>query len=209
MTAGETAGTDNMTTQEAILREAARTVAERHGYRRTDLETAIFSDFKVKWVRTVDSISFTVSDYLLGMPGETAEGLFETLFRKIAGEDAGYPDDVTAWLTDPSFAEEHADAWMRRARGCPSPDAERIRDDLVARGYLPAEPRVRLCAGYVRMPRASLLMRCAVVPQEALDEGGRTAEEMVWLACRQAGAEFGRPVDAGRIGEEMEALFGH
>ncbi|MBE6518759.1 MAG: hypothetical protein E7Z70_04360 [Thermoplasmata archaeon] len=50
-------------------------------------EFAPYRDLKVRWCRTMETISFSVSDYLQGSKPEVVEGIAKTIMSRIRGEE--------------------------------------------------------------------------------------------------------------------------
>lgn len=71
----------------------------------------------MKWCRTINNTSFTVSDYLQKAPIEVIEGIAKTIFSKIrAEENSDYPDCTKKWLTSDEFRELNQDKYIERSR---------------------------------------------------------------------------------------------
>ena len=80
-------------------------------------EFAPYRDLKVRWCRTMKTISFSVSDYLKGSKSEVVEGIAKTIFSRIRGEESeGYPEGTTEWLTSPEFRELNQETYIERSR---------------------------------------------------------------------------------------------
>lgn len=85
------------------LKQIAETVGKEYGYETIDAEFSAFADFKVRWERGSKWISIMVSDYLSEAPSDIIEQLMVTIFRKIRGEQVGYPQDVKTYLDSEDF----------------------------------------------------------------------------------------------------------
>lgn len=92
-------------------------IGQKYGFEEVKAEFSAFRDFKVKWVRSYKWIQFDVSDYLKGAPEEVMEGVADTLFAKIRGENASYPDVVCNWLTSPEFVQKNQKKYLGRCWG--------------------------------------------------------------------------------------------
>lgn len=99
------------------MQEIFAKVGRKYGYDEVKADYTPFRDFKVKWMRSYKWINFDVSDYLKNAPENVLEGVADTLFGKIKGENTAYPVDVIDWLTSPEFVEQNQPIYMRRCRG--------------------------------------------------------------------------------------------
>ena len=92
-------------------------VGNDFGFENVDAEFSPFRDLKVKWCRTINNASFTVSDYLQEAPVEVIEGIARTIFSKIrAEENSDYPNCTKRWLTSDEFRELNQDKYVERSR---------------------------------------------------------------------------------------------
>ncbi len=80
-------------------------------------EFAPYRDLKVRWCRTMDSISFTVSDYLQGATNGVVEGIARAFFGRIRGEEnVEYSEETTACLTSSEFRYLNQEKYIDRSR---------------------------------------------------------------------------------------------
>ncbi len=92
-------------------------VGKEYGYTDVEAEFVAYRDFKVKWSRNYHWISFQVSDYLNGAPAEVIDKLATTIYGKIRGDNAPYPQEVLDWLTDPEFVRTKQPLFLKRYIG--------------------------------------------------------------------------------------------
>ncbi|MBE6521852.1 MAG: hypothetical protein E7Z62_01800 [Thermoplasmata archaeon] len=80
-------------------------------------EFAPYRDLKVRWCRTMRSISFTVSDYLQDATNGVVEGIARAIFGRIRGEEnVEYPEETIAWLTSGEFRDLNQEKYIERSR---------------------------------------------------------------------------------------------
>ena len=92
-------------------------VGNNFGFESVEAEFSPFRDLKVKWCRTLNNASFTVSDYLQEAPVEAIEGVARTIFSKIcAEENSDYPECTKEWLTSDEFRELNQEKYIERSR---------------------------------------------------------------------------------------------
>ena len=153
------------------LKEIASNVATRYGYTDASAEFTPFKDFKVKWTRALEWISFEVSDYLEGAPDDALESLFETVFERIKGDvTKEYGDTLVTYLTSEGFRNSNRDLFIDRQRfiegGKPVSDAVAI---IKEKGLYPEELSKDLFIGTFQcdrqsIPRTSALFRAIAIP---------------------------------------------
>ena len=92
-------------------------VGNDFGFENVEAEFSPFRDLKVKWCRTIDNASFTVSDYLQEAPVDVIEGIARTIFSKIrAEENSEYPKCTKEWLTSNEFRDLNQEKYIERSR---------------------------------------------------------------------------------------------
>ena len=92
-------------------------------------EFSPFRDMKVKWTRTYDMASFSVSDYLKDAPIEVIKGIAKTIISKIANaENDHYPKETEEWLTSEEFRELNQETYIERSRTISDADTTRLED---------------------------------------------------------------------------------
>jgi len=101
---------------EEILRTKFKEVGREYGFDKVEAEFVAFKEFKVRWQRSYKWADFKVSDYLADAPPEVIEGLCNSLFSKITGEDEGYSDEMCRWMTAPEFSEYKQPVYLKRSR---------------------------------------------------------------------------------------------
>lgn len=194
--------------QTETLAQAARDAGRENGYDKTEVRTAQFRDFKVKWMRSCNWIEFEVSDYMLGMPYDEAYDLFTTLFDRIKGEDTPYTERTTAWITSEAFSEANRPVYIARSKAWEDAEVTAVHADLVARGLLPDDGVKVTVRDMAKGIGGSVLMRCAIVSRAVAAEGGDTLKKAVYLACRHAGRGFSEPFDEDAAEADARGLFG-
>lgn len=165
------------------MQEIFAKVGKKYGYEEVEVEFAAFRDFKLKWGRSHRWITFAVSDYLEDAPENVLEGIANTIFAKIKGEDASYPEDVVAWLTSSKFVEEHQPRYIGRCRGLSKDCTGRNHnlckayERLVARGLVEYDCEIAFRWGATNgsMGRSSTLMKTVVI-SDKLDSEDVTEE---------------------------------
>lgn len=96
------------------IENIAQRVGKAFGYS-AHAEITNFSQFKVKWLRTYDSIILSVSDYLCGAPDEVIEDILNVIFNRITeGSQVEYSDKTCAYLTDKKFATKNRRTFLSR-----------------------------------------------------------------------------------------------
>jgi hypothetical protein len=101
--------------EEARFTNIARKVGFKHGFEHVSVDIQDFQEFKVQWTRSYKSCSFRMSDYMCGAPDGVVEDLFETLFQKFEGNDAGgYSARMNEYITDSHFAGQHRKTYLSR-----------------------------------------------------------------------------------------------
>lgn len=192
------------------LKEIASNVATRYGYKDASAEFTPFKDFKVKWTRAFEWISFEISDYLEGAPDDALESLFVTVFERIKGDvTKEYGDALVTYLTSEGFRNANRDLFIDRQRfiegGESITDAVGIIEE---KGLYPEELSKDLFIGTFQcdrqsIPRISVLFRAIAIPSsmENLDtmELARTIYHEICVV--QAG------FPNGRDSEKVEELF--
>ena len=101
---------------EEVLRTKFKEVGREYGFDKVEAEFVAFKEFKVRWQRSYKWADFKVSDYLADAPPEVIEGLCNSLFSKITGEDDGYSDEMCRWMTAPEFSEYKQPVYLKRSR---------------------------------------------------------------------------------------------
>ena len=116
------------------LNMAFQKVGNDFGFENVDAEFSAYRDLKVRWCRTVNNASFTVSDYLQEAPIEVVEGIARTIFSKIrAEEETEYPDCTKEWLTSDEFRELNQGKYIERSRDIG--DVENADDSILWDAY--------------------------------------------------------------------------
>ncbi len=153
-------------------RELARifaAIGAKHGYDSIKAEFAAFNDFKVKWTRSFKWAEFEVSDYLMDAPEDVVWALADTIFKKIGGEDAVYPDLLCGWLTSDDFVNRKQPLYIERFTGLSLTPRGATKDIAESRRRLQQQGLIRndpcIYAGWVNagksrcIGKASILMK--------------------------------------------------
>lgn len=146
-------------------------VGADYEYKRVEAKYVAFRDFKIKWIRSYDWISFEVSDYMSDAPSDVLASLCDTIYAKIRGDsEAFYGDIVCNWVSSDRFVDRNQRTYASRVRGLSSSTAGRVRDlresydRLASLGLIRDDPRILLGwvpAGTRRAGNSSVLMRAA------------------------------------------------
>ncbi len=164
--------TNSSGTRDSDLTRIMAEVGKEYGYREVTAEFAEYRDFKIRWTRNSHWAEFQISDYLDDAPESVLRGLARTVFAKIKGQDADYPDDVTDWMTAPEFVENHRPRYLERSVGISEGtegrhiDLAECRDRLVEAGLVDRDDDIEI--RWVRqnshsIGRSSLLMRVVAI----------------------------------------------
>lgn len=192
------------------LKEIASNVATRYGYTDVSAEFTPFKDFKVKWTRAFQLISFEVSDYLEGAPDDALESLFGTVFERIKGDvTKGYEDALVTYLTSEEFRNSNRDLFIDRQQfiegGESITDAVRIIEE---KGLYPEELSKDLFIGTFQcdrqsIPRTSVLFRAIAIPSSMENQDTMELARTIYheICVIQAG------FPEGKHSEEAEELF--
>ena len=192
------------------LKEIASNVATRYGYTDTYAEFTPFKDFKVKWTRAFEWISFEVSDYLEGASDDALESLFETVFERIKGDvTKEYGDTLVTYLTSEEFRNSNRDLFIDRQKfiegGESITDAVGIIEE---KGLYPEELSEDLFIGTFQcdrqsIPRTSTLFRAIAIPSSMENQDTMELARTIYheICVIQAG------FPNGKDSEKAEVLF--
>lgn len=161
------------------LTEIAGRAGERYGFTEARAAFAPFRDMKVRWVRCSGEISFELSDYLADAPEDAVEGLFDTVFRRIRGEDADYPPAFVEWVTSDRFRWRNQGTYVSRSRHIDAEkDGSALRESyqrLVDKGLVKEIEGLRLYWSDIdaaaKTGESSCLMRVVSMTPALLDAG--------------------------------------
>ena len=154
-------------TSESILRESFRSIGREYGYDNVDAEFVAFKELKIKWQRSYGRAEFKVSDYLSDAPGEIMTDIAKTLFSKISGSDAEYPNEMNRWMTSREFLMEKQPVYLRRSRNLTRTTKGDYRDigesyrRLVSEGLIKEDPDVHI--SWTRDPNVRRVGYCSVL----------------------------------------------
>lgn len=128
-----------ITTNEALT-EVIAEVGLEFNYTEAVGEFIAHRDFKVRWRRTYQWISFEVSDYIKGADRSIVESLIRTLFNKIANsnpEGVRYEDVINDNFLSDKYAREHQALYLDRNYIKASDDARAVYEQLEREGIAP------------------------------------------------------------------------
>ncbi|MCL1810974.1 MAG: DUF45 domain-containing protein [Methanomassiliicoccaceae archaeon] len=135
---------------EEVLRTKFKEIGREYGFDKVEAEFVAFKEFKVRWQRSYKWADFKVSDYLADAPPEVIEGLCNSLFSKITGDDEGYSDEMCRWITAPEFSEYKQPVYLKRSRNLTrssrgeTKDLGSAYDRLIEMGLVERDPMVHI-----------------------------------------------------------------
>ncbi len=129
---------------EEMLRSIFKEIGRQYGFDKVEAEFVAFKEFKVRWQRSYKWADFKVSDYLADAPPEVIEGLCNSLFAKITGDDEGYSEAMCKWITAPEFSEYKQPVYLKRSRNLTRSSKGEFKD---------------LAAAYERLAESGLVVR--------------------------------------------------
>ncbi|MCL2509644.1 MAG: DUF45 domain-containing protein [Methanomassiliicoccaceae archaeon] len=158
---------------EEILRTKFKEIGREYGFDKVEAEFVAFKEFKVRWQRSYKWADFKVSDYLSDAPPEVIDGLCNSLFSKITGEDGGYSEEMCRWMTAPEFSEIKQPVYLKRSRNLTrsskgdAKDLESAYDRLAELGLVEKDPTVHISwtkeSNIRKIGHCSILMRVITV----------------------------------------------
>lgn len=151
--------------------EMFATVGREYGYEDVEVDFVPYRDMKVRWQRTTEWISFSVSDYLKDAPTLVLEDFARTLFGKIAGEKADWSDRFRVYICDGGFVEKNRPLLLKRFKGVKPAGEHRCRsledsiDRLIAEGLISDVDDIefRYASGMHRASHVSVVMRTVII----------------------------------------------
>lgn len=153
------------------VREIFAAVGREYGYEDVEVDFVPYRDMKVRWQRTTEWISFSVSDYLMNAPTLVLEDFARLLFKKIAGEKADWSDRFRVYICDGGFVEKNRPLLLKRFKGVKPAGEHRCRsledsiDRLMAEGLISDvdEIEFRYASGMHRASHVSVVMRTVII----------------------------------------------
>ena len=153
------------------VREIFATVGREYGYEDVEVDFVPYRDMKVRWQRTTEWISFSVSDYLRDAPTLVLEDFARLLFKKIAGEKADWSDRFRVYICDGGFVEKNRPLLLKRFKGVKPAGEHRCRsledsiDRLIAEGLISDVDDIefRYASGMHRASHVSVVMRTVII----------------------------------------------
>ena len=113
---------------EELLTKTFKETGKEYGFEKVEAEFVSFKELKVRWQRSYKWADFKVSDYLADAPPEVLEGLCNSLFSKITGENEDYSKAMCDWMTSPEFAKNKQPVYLKRSRNLTRSPSGEFRD---------------------------------------------------------------------------------
>ena len=183
------------------VREIFATVGREYGYEDVEVDFVPYRDMKVRWQRTTEWISFSVSDYLMNAPTLVLEDFARLLFKKIAGEKADWSDRFRVYICDGGFVEKNRPLLLKRFKGVKPAGEHRCRsledsiDRLMAEGLISDVDDIefRYASGMHRASHVSVVMRTVIISDrlDSEDVPEYVLDAQVYKGICQVMAGFG------------------
>ena len=187
------------------------------GFDEVSAKFAAFREFKVRWTRNYRWAEFEVSDYLSDAPERVMRPLADTIYARMFGERVDYPEEVAAWLSDPSFSRRMQPLYVDRYVGLSRTTRGKVWDladsyeRLVDDGLVERDPDVFV--GWTVPSRsrdvghASVLMK--VVSMSGSLDSGEVPERVLdyCLFSQLAHVGMGFNPGVGRRGREYDEVL--
>ena len=183
------------------VREIFATVGREYGYKDVEVDFVPYRDMKVRWQRTTEWISFSVSDYLMNAPTLVLEDFARLLFKKIAGEKADWSDRFKVYICDGGFVEKNRPLLLKRFKGVKPAGEHRCRsledsiDRLIAEGLISDVDDIefRYASGMHRASHVSVVMRTVIISDrlDSEDVPEYVLDAQVYKGICQVMAGFG------------------
>jgi hypothetical protein len=106
----------NRTVTDEHLTELFSIVGDRYGFSDVGAEFSAFTDFKVRWQRSMSWIRFQVSDYLDRAPDDVLINLADVLFSKLRGDDREYDEAFIRYVTEKEVSRDNRRDFLGRSR---------------------------------------------------------------------------------------------
>ena len=188
------------------VREIFAAVGRVYGYEDVEVDFVPYRDMKVRWQRTTEWISFSVSDYLRDAPALVLEDFARLLFKKIAGEKADWSDRFRVYICDGGFVEKNRPLLLKRFKGVKPAGEHRCRsledsiDRLIAEGLISDvdEIEFRYASGMHRASHVSVVMRTVIISDrlDSEDVPEYVLDAQVYKGICQVMAGFGHSEEA-------------
>ncbi len=186
--------------------EIFATVGKEYGYEDVEVDFVPYRDMKVRWQRTTEWISFSVSDYLKDAPTLVLEDFARLLFKKIAGEKADWSDRFRVYICDGGFVEKNRPLLLKRFKGVKPAGEHRCRsledsiDRLMAEGLISDVDDIefRYASGMHRVSHVSVVMRTVIISDrlDSEDVPEYVLDAQVYKGICQVMAGFGHSEEA-------------
>lgn len=188
------------------VREIFAAVGREYGYEDVEVDFVPYRDMKVRWQRTTEWISFSVSDYLKDAPTLVLEDFARALFGKIAGEEADWSDRFRVYICDGGFVEKNRPLLLKRFKGVKPAGEHRCRsledslDRLMAEGLISDVDDIefRYASGMHRVSHVSVVMRTVIISDrlDSEDVPEYVLDAQVYKGICQVMAGFGSGEEA-------------
>lgn len=186
------------------LEKVVKKVGQAYGFADASAEYCEFPELKVRWVRTIDSIQFTLSDYVAGANAKVLASLFETVFKRFTEDaDAPYSQDFIEFVTSPEFKERNQKKYIKRNNYTLMTCAEEIIkasvDRLDAAGLIPERAEGTLirvapnCDG--KPSKTSVLMGVVALNPRTLGMIDKEFDAVLLAGLCASAWRFGEKVD--------------
>ena len=161
------------------LNQRMQQEGQKYGFTSIGAEFEEFRNLIVRWRRTNRWIRLRVSDYIMDAPESVIDSLCEVIFKQISGRRTKYPENLMAWLTDPSFCLRNRQTFLNR-NPMMTGSSEGIYKDLddsykrlVDAGLVKYDPDVMICwntTASVKEPSQYSVLMKAVSITDLLDD---------------------------------------
>lgn len=152
---------------ETVLKESFKAIGKEYGYENVDAEFASFKELKIKWQRAKGRADFKISDYLIDADKEVLDEIARTLFSRISGSDARYPETMSRWMTSSDFIEKKQPIYLKRSRNITRSTKGNKRDlvdsydRLIKMGLIKEDPDVHMT--WTKGPNIRRVGYCSVL----------------------------------------------
>lgn len=171
--------------REASIQNIFADVGADFGYRTVNLKLTTRKNFTAKWQRSMDWISFDLSDFVEYAPAEAIRGLARSIFSKIRGKGEPYGQEFKDYVMSEEFLSKMQPRFIKRNRAV----ADDELDDIVAgldapegTAFVVTNTKTHTSVTY------SVLFRTILVPMAILESMGAddvrdmVADELTELA---------------------------
>lgn len=152
--------------REASIQNIFADVGADFGYRTVILKLTTRKNFTAKWQRSMDWISFDLSDFVEHAPAEAIRGLARSIFSKICGKSEPYGQEFTDYVMSEEFLTKMQPRFIKRNHAVSD---DRL-DDIVAGLDAPKGTAFAVVDSKSHdMTTVSVLLRTVLVPRRTLE----------------------------------------